>query len=183
MRNAVAGSRVSKSLQKNDFSQPFSETKFFHSKLLYEANVRYFEWGPLAPDLNWPGSDPLCRHKEKKMYTELQYQFENRKIRTTMSKLVGVPIFATLLSLLAEKQLNAARNEYYIIIIKKKLLFHFCCRLLHKFRMGEKRWIFFGILVLTWWSFAEVFLALSALLPISHGFFIFSLCHILKKII
>ena len=136
MRNAVAGSRVSKSLQKNDFSQPFSETKFFHSKLLYEANVRCFEWGPLAPDLNWPGSDPLCRHKEKKMYTELQYQFENRKIITTMSKLVGIPIFAALLSLLAEKQPNTVLNESYLNIIKVKLLFHFCCRLLHQFWMG-----------------------------------------------
>ena len=42
-----------------------------------------------------------------------------------MSKLVGILIFATLLSLLAEKQSNTAQNESYISIIKVKLLFHF----------------------------------------------------------
>ena len=93
--------------------------------------------GPLAPDLNWPSSDPLCRHKEKKMYTEWQYQFENRKIRTTTSKLVNVPIFAALLRLLAEKRPNTVPNESYLNIIKVKPLFQFCCCLLHQFWMGD----------------------------------------------
>ena len=42
----------------------------------------------------------------------------------TMSKLVGIPIFTTLLSLLAEKQPNTAQNESYIGVIKVKLLSH-----------------------------------------------------------
>ena len=146
---------------------------FFSLRVVYEVNVRYFEWGPLAADRNWPGSAPLCYHIERKMYTEWQYQFENRKIRTKMSKLVGAPISATLLLLLADKQPE-------IIIIKVKLLFHFCCCLPHRFRIREKRWIFYGILVLTWWSFAEVFLALSASLLISHSFS-FSLYAMYKK--
>ena len=109
--------------------------------------------------------------------------FVTRKIRTTMSKLEGIPIFTTLLSLLGEKQPFTAQSESYIDIIKVKLLLYFYCRLLRKLWMGAKCWISRGMLMLTWWPFAEVFLALSALVPISHGFFVFSLCQILKNII
>ena len=87
------------------------ETKFFSLRVVYERNVRYFELWLRVPVHNWSGSAPLSWQLEEKMYTEWQYQFENRRIRTTVSKLVGVLIFATVLSLLAEKQSNTAQNE------------------------------------------------------------------------
>ena len=79
------------------------------------------------------------------MYTEWQYQFENRKMRTRISKLVGVPIFATLLSLLAEKQPNTARNESYIIIIQVKLLTTFAAACYTSFEWEKNAEFFWNI--------------------------------------
>ena len=64
-------------------------------------------------DLKNEGENSVWCHIEEKMYIEWQYQSKNIKIRMRMrmSKLMGVTFFATLQSLLAEKQLNTTGNE------------------------------------------------------------------------